>query len=143
VDDQEETLISNRLLLEREGHQVLTAISGEEALRLFRPGAVHLVVVDYFMPRMSGEELVLAIRAQDTDVQILLQTGYAGEKPPRAMLRQMDIQGYHDKTDGPDRLLLWIDVALKTGDQLRRIREAELEIARSHLFHVCDHSLTG
>src|SRR5690242_17118472 len=83
VDDQEETLISNRLLLEREGHRVLTAISGEEALQLFRPGEMHLVIVDYFMPRMSGEELVRAIRAQDADVQILLQTGYAGEKPPR------------------------------------------------------------
>ncbi len=54
VDDQEETLVSNRLLLEREGHHVLTALSGEEALRLFRPGEANLVIVDYFMPRMSG-----------------------------------------------------------------------------------------
>lgn len=132
VDDQEETLVSNRLLLEREGHQVFTASSGEEALNLFRPGAMNLIIVDYFMPRMSGEDVVRAIRDQDTNVQILLQTGYAGEKPPRAMLRLMDIQGYHDKTDGPDRLLLWIDVTLKTGDQLKRIRAAEQELAVSH-----------
>ena len=51
VDDQEETLVSNRLLLEREGHQVLTALSGEEALRLFRPEEVNLVIVDYFFLR--------------------------------------------------------------------------------------------
>lgn len=131
VDDQEETLVSNRLLLEREGHRVFTAQSGEEALALFRPGAMHLIIIDYFMPRMSGEDVVHAIRAQDTDVQIVLQTGYAGEKPPREMLRLLDIQGYHDKTDGPDRLLLWIDVALKAADQLRRIREAEQELAAS------------
>lgn len=131
VDDQEETLVSNRLLLEREGHHVLTAISGEEALRLFHPGEIQLVIVDYFMPRMSGEEVVQAIRAQDTDVQILLQTGYAGEKPPRTMLRHLDIQGYHDKTDGPDRFLLWVEVALKAATQLAHIREAEQEIASS------------
>jgi signal transduction histidine kinase len=131
VDDQEETLISNRLLLEREGHRVLTANGGEEALTLFRPGDIHLVIVDYFMPRMSGEELVQAIRGQDANVQIVLQTGYAGEKPPRDMLRLLDIQGYHDKTDGPDRLLLWVDVALKAGDQLKHIREAEQDIAAS------------
>ena len=58
VDDQEEILISNRLLLEKEGHTVLTAASGEEALALFRPEAIHLVIVDYFMPGMSGSEVV-------------------------------------------------------------------------------------
>jgi len=131
VDDQEETLVSNRLLLEREGHLVRTALSGEEALALFRPGETHLVIVDYFMPRMSGEEIIQAIRALDADVQIILQTGYSGEKPPRDMLRLLDIQGYHDKTDGPDRLLLWVDVALKAATQLRRIRETEQEITTS------------
>lgn len=135
VDDQEETLISNRMLLEREGHRVLTAASGEEALTLFRPGQVHLVIVDYFMPRMSGEELVREIRTRDEDVQILLQTGYAGEKPPREMLQLLAIQGYHNKTDGPDRLLVWVDVTLKAAAQLARMRatEREAEESRSQL----------
>jgi signal transduction histidine kinase len=117
VDDQEETLISNRMLLEREGHRVLTA---------------------YFMPRMSGEELVREIRARDEDAQILLQTGYAGEKPPREMLQLLAIQGYHDKTDGPDRLLVWVDVTLKAAAQLERIRvtEREIEDSRSQLRHL-------
>ena len=125
VDDQEETLISNRLLLEKEGHRVLTAASGEEALSLFRHHQVDLVIADYFMPRMSGEDLVREIRKIDEDVQILLQTGYSGEKPPREMLRLLDIQGYHDKTEGPDRLLLWVDVALKASTQLKKVRETE------------------
>jgi signal transduction histidine kinase len=138
VDDQEETLISNRMLLEREGHRVLTAVNGEEALTLFSPGQVHLVIVDYFMPRMSGEELVREIRTRDEDVQILLQTGYAGEKPPREMLQLLAIQGYHDKTDGPDRLLIWVDVTLKAAAQLERIRatEREIEESRSQLRHL-------
>ncbi len=125
VDDQEEILASTRLLLEREGHRVLTAASGQEALALFSPEQVHLVLVDYFMPRMSGEEVVREIRKRDRDVQILLMTGYSGEKPPRQMLRLLDIQGYHDKAEGPDRLLLWVDVALKASAQLKRIRENE------------------
>ena len=113
VDDQEEICISNKFLLEREGHQVLTAASGAEALSLFRSRQVHLVIVDYFMPGMSGEEVVQEIRKLDEEAQILLQTGYSGEKPPREMLHTLAIQGYHDKTDGPDRLLVWVDVALK------------------------------
>src|SRR5215813_9841912 len=125
VDDQKETLISVRLLLEREGHHVLTAASGEEALALFRSEPVHLVLVDYFMPRMSGEALIQEIRKLDEEVQILLQTGYSGEKPPREMLRALAIQGYHDKAEGPERLLLWVDVALKATAQFNKVRELE------------------
>jgi signal transduction histidine kinase len=125
VDDQEETLISVRLLLEREGHHVLTAASGEEALALFRRQPVHLVIVDYFMPRMSGEAVIQEIRKLDEEVQILLQTGYSGEKPPREMLRALAIQGYHDKAEGPEKLLLWVDVALKATSQLKKVQELE------------------
>jgi signal transduction histidine kinase len=125
VDDQVETLASVRLLLEREGHRVLTADSGARALDLLAREPVQVMLIDYFMPVMSGELLVRAVRERDTLVQIILQTGYAGEKPPREMLRRLAIQGYHDKADGPERLLLWVDVALKAYDQLARVRAAE------------------
>jgi CheY-like chemotaxis protein len=126
VDDQEETLASLKLVLEREGHRVLLADSAQRALELFGRQHVNLLLVDYFMPRMTGEELIREIRKVDAEIQIVLQTGYAGEKPPREMLHQLDIQGYHDKTDGPDKLLIWVDVALKAHEQLRRVREMEI-----------------
>ena len=130
VDDQAEILLSATRPLEREGHRVLTAASSEAALALFRPGQVQLIIVDYGMvdcgmPGMSAQDFVRAIRQHDEDVQILLQTGYSDEKPPRAMLRQLAIQGYHHKSEGPDRLLLWVDVALKAAAQLKQVREME------------------
>src|SRR5438093_8334173 len=125
VDDQVETLTSVRMLLEREGHRVLTADSGTGALALLESEPVHLMLVDYFMPVMNGEELIRRVRGRDALVQIVLQTGYAGEKPPRDMLRRLAIQGYHDKSDGPERLLLWVDVALKAHDQLAQLHIAE------------------
>ena len=131
VDDQEETLISSDLLLTREGHTVLLAQTGDEALALHRKDTIDLMLVDYFMPRMSGEELVREVRKRDEHVQIILQTGYSGERPPREMLKLLDIQGYHDKSDGPDRLLLWIDVALKAASQLRHLRQHERELIES------------
>ena len=44
VDDQEETLLSLRALLEREGHRVLTATSGERALAIVKESDVHLLL---------------------------------------------------------------------------------------------------
>lgn len=131
VDDQEETLISSELLLKREGHKVLLAPNGDEALALHRREVIDLMLVDYFMPRMTGEDLVREIRKRDEHIQIILLTGYSGERPPREMLKLLDIQGYHDKSDGPDRLLLWLDVALKAASQLRHIREHERQLLES------------
>src|SRR2546428_5560672 len=97
------------------------------------------MIVDYLMPRMNGAQLVRAVRAFDPFVQIILQTGYAGEEPPRVMLAELDIQGYHDKADDPERLLLWVDVALKTHRLVKAVREraraqAELVANCSHEF---------
>ena len=123
VDDQEEVLTSTRLVLERDGHQVLTAGGGVEALALFQPGQMQLMIIDFFMPDMQGDAVIQEIRTLDTDVQILLQTGFAGDKPPREMMRTLDIQGYHDKSDGPDHLRLWVDATLKAYDQHQQLVE--------------------
>jgi signal transduction histidine kinase len=125
VDDEEETRVSLRGLLEREGHCVLSAGSGEEALALLKEHDVHLILSDYVMPRMSGARLIRQIRTFDPYVQIILQTGYAGEKPPQVMLNELDIQGYHEKTDGPEKLLMWVAVGLKAYRLIQRLRDRE------------------
>jgi signal transduction histidine kinase len=125
VDDQEETLNSVRSLLTREGHRTLTAQSGKQALDLLARHDVHLLLVDYFMPHMTGEQLIREIRRFDPYVPIILQTEYAGEKPRRVVLSELNIQGYHDKADGPERLLLWVDVGLQAHRLINRLRERE------------------
>ncbi len=37
------------------------------------------------------------------------------------MLRRLDIQGYYDKSEGPDRLLLWTDAGLKAASAIQRL----------------------
>ncbi len=113
IDDSPEILESTRRLLESEGHTVYTAPDGETGLTLLRSQSVQLILCDYFMPAMTGEEVVRRVRETDGVVQIILVTGYSGEKPARVMMRELDIQGYHDKSEGGERLLLWVDTALK------------------------------
>jgi signal transduction histidine kinase len=128
VDDQEEVLLSTRSLLDREGYRVLTAEGGVQALQLLKEERVDLLLVDYFMPRMTGEQLVRAVRTFDPFVQIILQTGYAGDKPPRGTLADLDIQGYHDKADGPEKLLVWVAAGLKAQQLVNRAREYERRV---------------
>ncbi len=113
VDDDTEYLDATRTLLEREGHQVVQATNGREALERLRDCPVDLMLLDYFMPGMTGEQVVTELRQFNPYVQVILQTGYASEQPPRELLRRLDIQGYYDKSEGPEKLLLWTDVGLK------------------------------
>jgi two-component system, cell cycle response regulator len=114
VDDDLDYLQTARVLLEREGHTVLVVDNGPGALELLRNEPIDLLLVDYFMPQMNGEEVVSSLRKFNSIVQVILQTGYASEKPPREMLKRLDIQGYHNKADGPENLLLWTEIGLKS-----------------------------
>ena len=124
ADDDPDYLEATRLLLESEGHEVRCARSGPEALTLLRGGQAHLLLLDYFMPGMTGEEVVVALRTFDPHIQVILQTAYASEHPPREMLRRLDIQGYYDKSEGPDRLLLWTDAGLKAASVVQRLYQS-------------------
>ena len=76
------------------------------------------------MPGMTGEEVVTQLRQFDPYVQVILQTGYASEQPPREMLRRLDIQGYYDKSEGPEKLLLWTDVGLKAAFTIQLLNKS-------------------
>ncbi len=114
VDDHPEYLLATQKLLEHEGHIVLTADSGSAALDILRSQKVDLLLLDYYMPGMTGEDVVTRLRQFNGVVQVILQTGYASEQPPRELLKRLDIQGYYDKSEGPEKFLLWTDVGLKS-----------------------------
>jgi CheY-like chemotaxis protein len=67
-----------RGFLEREGHHVIDAESGEAGLRLFRAENPDLVVTDIFMPGLSGLETIEQIRAENPDVAIIAVSGHDG-----------------------------------------------------------------
>jgi diguanylate cyclase (GGDEF)-like protein len=113
VDDNAEYLEATRMILEREGHTLLTAPGGPEALEIIRSEPVELILLDFFMPGMTGEQVVSELRTFNHHVQVILQTGYASESPPRELLKRLDIQGYYDKSEGTEKLLLWTEVGLK------------------------------
>jgi two-component system, cell cycle response regulator len=127
VDDNPEYLSATCTLLEREGHRVLRAADGSEALNLLHEkSGIDLMLLDYYMPGMTGEEVVLQLRQFNPYVQVILQTGYASEQPPRELLRRLDIQGYYDKSEGPEKLLLWVDVGLKAAYAFQLINKSRM-----------------
>ena len=75
VDDEASILEIRRIVFESLGYSVLTAISGEEALKSFELHPVDAVVLDYLMPGMDGEETARCIRKLRSDIPIILSSG--------------------------------------------------------------------
>lgn len=65
ADDEPNILISLEFLMKREGHQVLLARDGAEALALIRSERPALVLLDVMMPGKSGIEVCQAVRADE------------------------------------------------------------------------------
>lgn len=124
VDDDPMLLMAVSRLLGREGHEVFVADHGAKGVALCREQPIDLILLDYYMPEMTGEDVVKEIRSFNKDVRIILQTGQAN-RPARQLLRELEIQGYHDKSEGPEKLLMWVDTALKMADEIRKRRDLE------------------
>jgi DNA-binding response OmpR family regulator len=73
VDDDAKTVELVKLYLERDGHKVLTAYDGEEALRVFRENRPSLVVLDVMLPGINGVEICRKLRTE-SDVPIIMLT---------------------------------------------------------------------
>lgn len=71
VDDEEESLTGLSQLMSRYFKSVSVAKNGKEAFDIFRAGSFDLVITDIVMPRMTGIELIGAIRKEDYDQCII------------------------------------------------------------------------
>ena len=72
VDDDKNTRLYFRALLENAGYTVSTAQNGEEALEMMGRTHVDLVVLDVMMPQMDGYEFTRTVREAQNNLPILM-----------------------------------------------------------------------
>jgi len=74
VDDEPSMLRLLEISLKQAGYKALIAKDGEEALTVLKAHRVDCVVTDLHMPRMSGLQLLNAIRANDASLPVIIVT---------------------------------------------------------------------
>jgi CheY-like chemotaxis protein len=77
ADDQPEVRETVKLLLGMDEHSVSEAENGRQALQMFASGHFDLVITDYAMPVMRGDELAASIKHVAPSQPILMITGSA------------------------------------------------------------------
>jgi CheY-like chemotaxis protein len=77
VDDEPFVCDAVKMMLAFDGHDVVTASNGNEALGLFNKDKFDLVITDFAMPGMKGDELAAAVKARSPGQPVVMITAYA------------------------------------------------------------------
>ncbi|HKW26040.1 MAG TPA: response regulator [Terriglobales bacterium] len=110
IDDNDSGLKIRKLLLESMGFRVLIARDGPTGLDIVSREHVDLIILDYAMPRMDGEEVAKRLRTQHPQIRILLLSGFRGSIP-ESLLSMVD--GFIEK--GKPAALLIAELERLTG----------------------------
>jgi CheY-like chemotaxis protein len=77
VDDEPFVCDAVKMMLNFDGHVVETANNAKDALAMFEEGKFDLVITDFAMPAMKGDELAAAIKARAPKQPVVMITAYA------------------------------------------------------------------
>ncbi len=121
ADDDEDYLLMTYAFLKQAGYNVDKVTDGSQAIEALGKKDYQILLLDYFMPGLNGEEVVKKVRENNKEIIIILQTGFAGKKPPIEMMQELEIQNYYDKTEGISRLNLELISAVKIFHQQNEI----------------------
>ena len=93
VDDEQPITKVVEDILEPEGYKVVSALSGSEALDKLKKVKPHLILIDFFMPGMSGRELCEKIRADSKlkNLKVAFITAATFSASGKKELTKMDV----------------------------------------------------
>ena len=123
VDDEEGILDSLRVLLENSNYEFIGVTNPVEAIEKVRQEHFDLMLLDFMMTPLHGDEVVEEIRKFNKELYILLLTGHKDLAPPLETIKRLDIQGYCEKGDKFDQLILLIESGIKSVKQMDEIKQ--------------------
>jgi CheY-like chemotaxis protein len=100
VDDEDIPRTLRKLVLQKQGYEVVAVSSGKEALAILATRHFDLVLTDQLMPGMVGTELTRRVKSVTPATPVVIISG-VNELPPDAMLADRFIS----KIEGPEALL--------------------------------------
>ena len=128
VDDEEGIIDSLSIFLNRSGYNFTGVTDPKEAIEKVRNEHYDLMILDFIMTPFHGDQVVEEIRKFNNELYILLLTGHKDLAPPLETIKRLDIQGYCEKSDKFDQLLLLIESGIKSIEQMHEIQKINVEL---------------
>ncbi len=133
VDDDPIITSTIKDYFERLGYEVDIENNPVNAVERVRTGHYDIMLLDFLMTPICGDQVVEEIRKFNKDLFIVLLTGHKSMAPPVKTIRQLDIQGYYEKDDRFDQLELWVESCVKSIRHLRTIRSYQKDLMNAYL----------
>ena len=133
VDDEEGIIDSLSIFLKRSGYEFTGVTNPQEAIEKVKTEHFDLMILDFIMTPFHGDQVVEEIRKFNKELYILLLTGHKDLAPPLETIRRLDIQGYCEKSDKFDQLLLLIESGIKSIAQMNEIKKINEQLEKSYL----------
>ena len=133
VDDEKNYLTILTAILEEEGFEVLTVLSGQEALDIQKTSDLDLVLTDMKMPVMDGIELLEHIKAIDPDLPVVMMTAHGTvDKAVEAM--QKGAYSYILKPFDNERLIIYVKKAISVYQVIKENRRLRNTVISQYRF---------
>jgi putative nucleotidyltransferase with HDIG domain len=123
VDDEVGIIDSLSVVLKRSGYDIVGETDPVKAIEIIRQEHFDLLILDYLMHPLHGDEVVEQIRRFNKELYILLLTGHRDIAPPLETIKALDIQGYCEKSDKFDQLILLVESGIKSIALLKMIKK--------------------
>ena len=104
VDDNTDLLFIMQKLIERMGHNAITASNGLEALHSLERNALDIVITDIIMPEMDGNELITQICLKYPQMKVIAVSG-----EEKALTKELKVDCTLLKPFPPDKLITAIN----------------------------------
>lgn len=128
VDDEQGILDSLSIFLKRSGYSFTGTTNPLDAIERVKNEHFDMMILDFMMDPIHGDEVVEEIRKFNKYLYILLLTGHKDLAPPLETIKRLDIQGYCEKSDKFDQLLLLIESGIKSIEQMNTIKKINTEL---------------
>jgi len=126
VDDEPSMREMLRIVLRRDGYDVVVAASGQEAIQYLQGAPFDLLLSDIRMPDTSGVDVLRAAKEVDSDLVAFMMTAFASTESAVEAMR-LGASDYFTKPFSMDELRLKVRQYLEA----RRLREENLLLKRA------------
>jgi len=121
LDDEIGIIDAIAVMLKRSGYDFTGVTDPLEAIEKLKNEHYDMLILDYLMQPIHGDQVVKRTRKFNPELYIILLTGHKDLVPPLETIKALDIQGYCEKSDKFDQLLLLIESGIKSISQMRTI----------------------
>ncbi len=133
IDDEQGVIDSLKVYLGKEGYIVEGETNPLLGIENIRNNYYDILILDYIMMPINGNKVIEEIRKFNKDIYIIVLTGHKSVAPPIETIRRLNIQGYLEKTNKFEQILLMIESSVKSIIQLEEIKKKNKEIEETYI----------